>query len=409
MKIDSRIISALAEIEATRGVPREQIVDALAQAVKAAYEKRNGPTPNLEIEIDLAKATIEAYLSKTVTDKPTNPALEISLEEARALYPNEEIEIGDALLIETEIGDLGYWGVNTAKIIIRNLIRQAERDKILNEYKTKLYELVTCTVLYEERGDVFVETLSRVEGVIPAKERIPNEVLKPNQRVKCLLIEVRANRKSGPMLVLSRTHPDLIKRLMENEIPEVREGSIEVMAIARDPGFRSKVAIKSNLPELDPVGTCIGTRGVRITAISNELNEEKIDLVPWREDPFEFIAEALSPAKVASVEIFMDEKRAVVIVPDDQISLAIGKAWRNVKLASRLTKYFLEVRSMSEAESQVQVSGETAEGKKTSHSKTAEPQSRGTRDAELKKVSVTTSRKSESMPAEEQIGGERIG
>jgi len=402
-------MSALAEIEATRGVPREQIVEALAQAVKAAYEKRNGPTPNLEIEIDLAKATIEAYLSKTVVAKPTNPSLEISLKEAKALYPGEEIEIGDTLLIETEIGDLGYWGVNTAKIIIRNLIRQAEREKILNEYKTKLYDLVTCTVLYEERGDVFVETLSRVEGVIPAKERIPNEVLKPNQRVKCLLIEVRANRKSGPMLVLSRTHPDLIKRLMENEIPEVREGSIEVMAIARDPGFRSKVAVKSNLPELDPVGTCIGTRGVRVTAISNELNEEKIDLVPWREDPFEFIAEALSPAKVASVEIFMDEKRAVVIVPDDQISLAIGKAWRNVKLASRLTKYFLEVRSMSEAEAQVPSGSETSEGTSASHAGKPERQLNGTERSARKKVSVAANRKSENMPAETEIGGERVG
>ncbi len=350
MRIDSKMISALQEIEVTRGIPRERIIEALAKAVKAAYEKKHGLTPNLEMEVDLNKGTIEAYLSKSVVERISSESLEISLEEAKKLYPDEEIELGDTLLIETEIGDLGYWGVNTAKTIVRNLIRQAERDRITNEYKTRLYDLITCTVLYEERSDVFVETPSRVEGVIPSEERIPGEILKPAQRVKCLLIEVRTTKRSGPMLIFSRTHPDLIRRLMENEIPEVREGSIEVMAIARDPGFRSKVAIKSNLPELDPVGTCIGTRGVRVTAISHELNEEKIDLVPWREDPFEFIAEALSPAKVASVEIFEDEKRAVVIVPDDQISLAIGKAWRNVKLASRLTKYYLEVRSMSEVE-----------------------------------------------------------
>ncbi len=352
MKIDSRVISALQEIEFSRGVPRERVIEALAEAVRAAYEKKHGETPNLEMEIDLNKGTIEAYLSKTVVLKPKNEQTEISLEQAKKLYPGEDIEIGDTLLIETEIGDLGYWGVNTAKNKIRSLIRQAERERILSDFKTRLYDLITCTVLYEERGNVYVETPNRIEGMIPSDERIPTEVLKPAQRVKCLLIEVRASKKSGPMLIFSRTHPDLIRRLMENEIPEVREGSIEVMAIARDPGIRSKVAIKSNLAELDPVGTCIGTRGVRVTAISHELNEEKIDLVPWREDPFEFIAEALSPAKVASVEIFEDEKRAVVIVPDDQISLAIGKAWRNVKLASRLTKYYLEVKSISEAETE---------------------------------------------------------
>ncbi len=358
MKIDSKITAALQEIELTRGVPRQKILEALEEAVKAAYERKHGPAPNLEVEIDLSKGIIEGYLSKTVVLEPKDTSLEISLEEARQLYPHEEIEVGDSLLIETEIGDLGYWGINTAKTIIRNLIRQAERERILNEYKTRLYDLITCTVMYEERGDVFVETPNRVEGVIPQRERIPNEILKPAQRLKCLLIEVRTTKKGGPMLVFSRTHPDLIRRLMENEIPEVREGSIEVMAIARDPGFRSKVAIKSNLPELDPVGTCIGTRGVRVTAISNELNEEKIDLIPWREDPFEFIAEALSPAKVASVEIFENEKRAIVIVPDDQISLAIGKGWRNVKLASRLTRYYLEVKSMSEAEEEEKTKGD---------------------------------------------------
>lgn len=384
MKIDSRATSILHEIEVTRGIPRARIVEALEEAVKAAYEKKHGPTPNLEMEIDLSKGTVDAYLSKVLVEKPTNPQLEISIEEAKKLYPGEDLEIGDTLLIEVDIGDPGYWGVNTAKTIIRNLIRQAEREKIINEYKTRLYELITCTVLYEERGNIYVETPTRAEGIIPSEERIPGEVLKPSQRVKCLLIEVRTSKKSGPMLVFSRTHPDLIRRLMENEIPEVREGSIEVMAIARDAGFRSKVAIKSNLPELDPVGTCIGARGVRITAISHELNEEKIDLVPWREDPFEFIAEALSPAKVASVEIFEDQKRALVIVPDDQISLAIGKAWRNVKLASRLTKYYLEVKSMSEAENeerQAATAASVTEGSEHSSSERETPPKRNDKQA----------------------------
>jgi len=348
MKLDSKVTAALQEIEITRGVPREHIIQALAEAIKAAYERKHGPTPNLEVEVDMASSTIDAYLSKRVVEDVTNEELEISLEEAKSY--DENAEVGDYLLIETEMGDLGYWGVNTAKNMVKNLIRQAEKDRIQNEFRTKLFDLISCTVQYEERRDVYVETPNKVEGVIPGKERIQDEPARPGQRIKCLLVEVRSGKKSGPLLVFSRTHPDLIRRLMENEIPEVREGSIEIMAIARDPGFLAKVAVKSNLPELDPVGTCIGSRGVRVTAISHELNEEKIDLVPWRADPFEFIAEALSPAKVLSVEIFENEKRALVVVPDDQISLAIGKSWRNVKLASRLTKYFLEVKSVSEIE-----------------------------------------------------------
>jgi N utilization substance protein A len=350
MKLDAKVTAALQEIEVTRGVPREHIIEALGEAIKAAYERKHGPTPNLEIEVDMASSTIDVYLSKRVVEKPENPVLEISLEEAKSY--DESAEIGDYLLIETEMGDLGYWGVNAAKNMVKNLIRQAEKDRIQNEFKTKVFDLISCTVQYEERRDVYLETPNKVEGVIPGKERIPDEPARPGQRIKCMLVEVRSGKKSGPLLVFSRTHPDLIRRLMENEIPEVREGSIEIMAIARDPGFRAKVAVKSNLPELDPVGTCIGSRGVRVTAISHELNEEKIDLVPWRADSFEFIAEALSPAKVLSVEIFENEKRALVVVPDDQISLAIGKSWRNVKLASRLTKYFLEVKSVSEIEAE---------------------------------------------------------
>ncbi len=350
MRIDAKVSAALQEIEVTRGVPRQRIIEALVEAMKAAYERKHGPTPNLELEIDMASSTIEAYLSKKVVEQVESPELEISLEEARGYDPSAED--GDLLLIEIELGDLGYWGVATAKTMIKSLIRQAEKDHIQREYRTRTYDLISCTMQFEERGDLFVETPDKVEGIVPMKERIAHEHVRSGQRLKCMLVEVRSGKRSGPLLVFSRTHPDLIKRLMENEIPEVREGSIEIMAIARDPGFRAKVAVKSNLPELDPVGTCIGSRGVRVTAISHELSEEKIDLVPWRADSFEFIAEALSPAKVLSVEIFENEKRALVIVPDDQISLAIGKSWRNVKLASRLTKYFLEVKSVSEMEAE---------------------------------------------------------
>src|SRR5690606_13186848 len=215
--------------------------------------------------------------------------------------------IGDSIGFEADMTSLGNLAIHTFKQKLKSLIKDAERDKVMRLYGDRIFEMINCTVLFVERGDVYVQTADKVEGIIPYKEQIPREGLNPGQRVKCLLTEVRNVRKA-PMLVFSRTHSDLLRELMKNEIPEVREGNIEIIAIARDPGYRSKVAVRSKLPELDPVGSCIGTRGIRITAISHDVFDEKIDLVQWREDPFEFIAEALSPAKVMSVEIFEEER-----------------------------------------------------------------------------------------------------
>ena len=347
MKLDAKFTAAIQEIETTRGIPRARILDALGQGVRAAYEKSNGPTPNLEVDINLQIGLIEAYLNKQVVEVVTDPTTEIGLEEATGI--DENAEVGDGILLQADISKLGNLAIHTFKQRVKSLIREAERDKVMDKYGNRLYEMVNCTVLYTERGDIYVETPApeKIEGIIPYKEQIPRERPAPGQRIKCILIEVRNVRKA-PMLVFSRAHPDLLRELMANEIPEVREGNIEIVSIARDAGFRAKVAVRSRLPELDPVGSCIGSRGIRITAISHDLNDEKIDLVLYKEDPFEFIAEALSPAKVLSVEIFEDERRGVVVVPDDQISLAIGKGWRNVKLASKLTRFFLDVKSVTE-------------------------------------------------------------
>lgn len=349
MKLDTRFTAAIQEIETTRGIERASIIEALEEGVRAAYEKSYGSVTNLAVDIDLRASVIEAYLSKTVVEDVADPKLEIDLESAQEINP--EAELGDELEIEVDIDNLGQLAIHSFKQKMRTLIRDAERDKILTLYSNRLYEMINCTVLYTERGDLYVETPDKIEGIVPYKEQIPRERPNPGARIKVLLTEVRNVRKA-PMLVFSRTHADLLRELMKNEIPEVREGNIEIVAIARDPGYRSKVAVRSRLPELDPVGSCIGTRGIRITAISHDVFDEKIDLVQWREDPFEFIAEALSPAKVMSVEIFEEERMAVVVVPDDQISLAIGKGWRNVKLASKLTRYKLDVKSVAEMNSE---------------------------------------------------------
>jgi len=345
MKLHANFTAFLQEIETTRGVPRARILEALVEGLRAAYEKSHGPTPNLDVEINLQASEIEAYLNKRVVERVSDPPTEIALDDAREI--DDSAEIDDSVLLQADITELGNLAVHTFKQRVKALIREAEREKVLELYGDRLYEMINCTVLYTERGDVYVETPDKIEGIIPYKEQIPRERPQPYQRLKCLLIDVRNVRKA-PMLVFSRAHNDLLRELMANEIPEVREGNIEIVAIARDPGFRSKVAVRSKLPELDPVGSCIGSRGIRITAISHDLNDEKIDLVLYKEDPFEFIAEALSPAKVLSVEIFEDERRGVVVVPDDQISLAIGKGWRNVKLASKLTRYYLDVKSVAE-------------------------------------------------------------
>lgn len=345
MKLDAKFAAAVDEIENTRGVPRARIIEALAEGVSAAYERSHGTTTNLEVEVNLKTGVIEAFLSKQVVEVVTDQQSEISLADARAI--DENAEISDSIQLQTDISRLGNLAIHTFKQRVKALIREAERDKVLELYGNRLFEMINCTVLYTERGDIFIETPDKIEGIIPYKEQIPRERPAPYQRLKCLLIEVRNVRKA-PMLVFSRAHNDLLRELMKNEIPEVREGNIEIVAISRDAGQRAKVAVRSKLPELDPVGSCIGSRGIRITAISHDLNDEKIDLVLYMEDPFEFIAEALSPAKVISVEIFEEERRGLVVVPDDQISLAIGKGWRNVKLASKLTRYYLDVKSVSE-------------------------------------------------------------
>lgn len=351
MKLDPKFSAAIQEIETSRGIPRDRILAALREGVHAAYEKSNGPTTNLEVDINLPSGFIEAYLSMRVVEVVENPSEEIDL--PTALKIDNAAEIGDSVLIEADVSGMGNLAVHTFKQKVKSLIRDAERDKVLALYGNRLFELINCTVLYTERGDIYVESPDKIEGVIPYKEQIPREHPSPGHRLKCLLIEVRNVRKA-PLLVFSRAHNDLIRELMRNEVPEVREGNIEIVAIARDPGYRSKVAVRSRLPEIDPVGSCIGSRGIRITAISHDLNDEKIDLVLYKEDPFEFIVEALSPAKVISVELFESERRGVVVVPDDQISLAIGKSWRNVKLAQKLTRYFLDVKSVSETATDLQ-------------------------------------------------------
>ena len=352
MRLDPSIVSALQEVEVSEGVPREVIVEALGEAIRAAYYKSYGPVDNLVVDVKFGNENeIEAYLKKVIVADVTDPSTEICISDAK--LEDEDAEEGDFMLSEVNLDNLGLLAIHYARQKIKSAIKDAKRNRVLGKFKDRVFDIINGTVLYVDRQDVLIEVEGDVEAILPYREQIPSERYIPGQRLKALLVEVRTGRK-GPMLVVSRTHPDLIRRLMENGIPEVLEGAIEIVAIARDAGQRAKVAVKSNIPELDPVGTCIGSKGIRILAISHELNDEKIDLILHKEDAFEYIREALSPASVASVELFEAERRAIVIVPNDQISLAIGRGWRNVKLASKLTKYYLDVKSVKEVEQESQ-------------------------------------------------------
>jgi len=317
---------------------------------------------------------VEGYIEKEVVEEVTDPSTQVSLADAREKV-GEEAEVGDIVLVEVDLEDFGLLAVDYFRHQLQELLREEERGRVYEQFKDRVFEVFNVKVLYRDRGDVYVEVEEKYEGIIPRREQIPTERYDNGTRLKALLIEVQPNR--SPMLVFSRAHPKLIEKLFEHEVPEVAEGNIEIVAIARDPGHRAKVAVRSKIPEIDPVGTCIGTKGIRVTAVSSEIANEKIDLIEWKDDPFELIAESLSPAKVYSVEIFEDTNRAEVIVPDDQIAIAIGRGWRNVKLASRITGYHIEVKSMSEAGLTPEEEEEEGEGDADSGEQAAEASASG--------------------------------
>ncbi len=376
MKLDPGVVEALAEIERERGIEQERLVELLKEAFVAAWRKENGEDKEIQIEINLAARppVVEGYIEKEVVEEVTDPSTQVSLADAREKV-GEEAEVGDIVLVEVDLEDFGLLAVDYFRHQLQELLREEERGRVYEQFKDRVFEVFNVKVLYRDRGDVYVEVEEKYEGIIPRREQIPTERYDNGTRLKALLIEVQPNR--SPMLVFSRAHPKLIEKLFEHEVPEVAEGNIEIVAIARDPGHRAKVAVRSKIPEIDPVGTCIGTKGIRVTAVSSEIANEKIDLIEWKDDPFELIAESLSPAKVYSVEIFEDTNRAEVIVPDDQIAIAIGRGWRNVKLASRITGYHIEVKSMSEAGLTPEEEEEEGEGDADSGEQAAEASASG--------------------------------
>jgi N utilization substance protein A len=339
-----------------KGIDKEIIIEALETAVLTAARKKLGQSLDLEVQYNDEAGEIEAFQFKTVVEKVLNNDTQISFEDARNNL-DEDAELGDSLGMKIETDTFGRIAVQTAKQIIIQRVKDAERDNVYEEYKDRKGDLANGFVQRFEGGNIIV-SLGMSDGVIPPSEQIHKEVFKRGERIRAYIYDVKRISK-GPQILLSRTHPGFLRALFELEVPEISEGLIEVVNIAREPGNRTKISVKSNDKDIDPVGACVGMRGSRVQSVVQELRGEKIDIVPCSDDQVKYVCNALSPAKVDRVLVEEDVGAMEVIVPDDQLSLAIGKNGQNVRLAARLTGWKIDVKSES------MISKQEAEGHKS--------------------------------------------
>ena len=352
--MDSKeFLDALNLVAKEKGIDKEVVFEAIEASLVSACKKNFGTSQNIKVVIDRESGNVACYAQKTVASPVEDPQLEISLEMARVLNPN--YVVGDVVDLEVTPKDFGRISAQTAKQVVVQKFREAEREILFNQYITKEREVVTAIVQRKERRNVIVQ-MGKIDAILSANEQIPGEQYNFMDRIKVYVLEVKQTTK-GPQIFVSRTHPELVKRLFEQEVPEVHDGTVEIKSIAREAGSRTKMAVWSNNPDVDPVGACVGMNGVRVNTIVEELRGEKIDIINWDENPAILIENALSPAKVISVIADAEEKSAKVVVPDYQLSLAIGKEGQNARLAAKLTGFKIDIKS----ETQVRESGELDE------------------------------------------------
>ena len=346
--MSKEMLEAFATLEKTKGIKQDVIVEAIKAALVAAYKKNYNQATNVIVEFDERRGDFKLMTEKTVVEEVHDERLEISLKDALTI--NRAYELGDKIRFEVAPKNFGRIAAQTAKQVIMQHLREAERNHIIDEYSQYEDELITGTVERRDNRFVYVK-IGNVEAVMPRNDQMPGETYNPQDQIRVLVTHVGSDSK-GAQITVSRTAPDMVKRLFEQEVPEIYDGTVEVASIAREAGDRTKIAVKSNDPNIDPVGTCVGQRGARVQNVVNELDGENIDVVKYEEDPSDYIANALNPAEVIAVQFGDedDEKSALVIVPDYQLSLAIGKKGQNVRLAARLTGYKIDIRPESEVE-----------------------------------------------------------
>jgi len=342
--MNAEFIEALEEIEKSKGISKEIIFEALEAALISSYKKNFGTSQNVEVKVDRDTGKVSVYAKKKVVDIAGDSLLEIDLEEARKI--DEKYKIGDIATVEVTPRNFGRIAAQTAKQVVMQRIKDAERDVIYDEFINRENEIITGLVQRISKNNVYID-LGKTEGILPPSEQIQGEVYNQGDRLKLYILEVKKTTK-GPQIILSRSHPGLVKRLFELEVPEIHEGIVEIYAISREAGSRTKVAVYSKDPNVEPVGACVGIKGSRVKAIVDELNGEKIDIVVWSKNIEEFIANSLSPSSVIHVEANEKTKSALVVVPDYQLSLAIGKEGQNARLAAKLTNWKIDIKSESQ-------------------------------------------------------------
>ncbi|MEL7564322.1 MAG: transcription termination factor NusA [Dehalobacterium sp.] len=344
--MNAEFIEALKELEKEKNISIDILLEAIEAALISAYKKNFGSSQNVRVEISRNTGEIHVYNRRNIVEEVEDPRLEVSLSEARKIRPSYEID--DILETEVTPKTFGRIAAQTAKQVVVQRIREAERTNIYDEFINRESDIVTGIVQRHEMKNVFID-LGKTEAVLMPTEQISREQYNQGDRIKTYIIEVKKTTK-GPQILVSRTHPGLLKRLFELEVPEIHDGIVELKSVAREAGARSKIAVYSKHENVDPVGACVGPKGMRVQTIVNELRGEKIDIVKWSSDPAVFVENSLSPAKVLSVNVSLTEKVAQVVVPDYQLSLAIGKEGQNARLAAKLTGWKIDIKSESQVE-----------------------------------------------------------
>lgn len=343
--MNMEFIEALEDLEKEKGIAMEVLLEAIEAALISAYKRNFGSLQNVRVQIERTTGEVKVYARKTVVEEVLDPRADISVEDARKIDPRYDLE--DIVEIEVTPRDFGRIAAQTAKQVVVQRIREAERGLIYEEFANREGDIVTGIVQRYEQKNVLID-LGKIEAVLQPSEQTNGEEYRTADRIKTYIIEVKKTTK-GPQVLVSRTHPGLLKRLFELEVPEIHDGVVELKGVAREAGSRSKIAVYSSDENIDPVGACVGPKGSRVQTVVNELRGEKIDIIRWNNEPAQFVASALSPAKVVSVDIYEEEKIARVVVPDYQLSLAIGKEGQNARLAAKLTGWKIDIKSESQA------------------------------------------------------------
>lgn len=343
--VNKELLNAIAFLSKEKGVSTDVICDSLEAVLITAYKKEPEANPLADVELNRETGDYRIVAAKTVVEDVVNDHGEISLADARKLNP--EYEVGDVVNVDVTPSNFGRIAAQAAKQVMIQRLREAERSIVYDEFYNRTDDIITGLIQRIKNKNVYVD-LGKAEAILPASEQIPTETYTVGQRIKCYVVEVRKTTK-GAQILVSRTHPGLLKRLFELEVPEIYEGVVELKSVAREPGRRSKIAVYSRDENVDSVGACVGPKGSRVQNIVTELQNEKIDIVKWDEDPAVYIANALSPAQVVSVTVDEGEKASSVVVPDYQLSLAIGKAGQNARLAAKLTNWKIDIKSESQA------------------------------------------------------------